>query len=51
MTTESKTLDLFAEDTHASLSASLDNGVAQRTTVTSGLKCLGLSKNSGPLGS
>ena len=45
------TSDLFAGDTHASLSASLVNGVAQKTTVTSGLKCLGLSKSSGPLGS
>lgn len=51
MTTESKTLDLFAGDTHASLSASQDNGVAQKMTVTSGLKCSGLSKNLGPLGS
>ena len=43
--------DLFAADTHASLSASQENGVAQKMTVTSGQKCLGLSKNSGPLGS
>ena len=51
MSKASMTSDLFAGDTHASLSASLVNGVAQRTTVISGLKCLGLSKNSGPLGS
>ena len=48
---EYRTSDLFAADTHASLSASQENGVAQKMTVTSGLKCLGLSKNSGPLGS
>ena len=48
---EYRTSDLFAADTHASLSASQENGVAQKMTVTSGQKCLGLSKNSGPLGS
>ena len=48
---EYRTSDLFAADTHASLSASQENGVAQKMTVTSGLKCLGLSKNLGPLGS
>jgi len=48
---EYKTSDLFAADTHASLLASQENGVAQKMTVTSGLKCLGLSKSSGPLGS
>lgn len=50
MSKASKTSDLFAGDIHASLSASLENGVAQKMTVTSGLKCLGLSKSSGPLG-
>ena len=50
MSKASMTSDLFAGDTHASLSASLVNGVAQKTTVTSGLKCLGLSKRSGLLG-
>ena len=48
---EYRTSDLFAGDTHASPSASQENGVAQKMTVTSGQKCLGLSKNSGPLGS
>ena len=51
MSKASMTSDLFAGDTHASLSASLENGVAQKMTVTSGLKCSGLSKSSGPLGS
>ena len=51
MSKASMTSDLFAGDTHASLSASLENGVAQKMTVTSGLKCLGLSKSSGLLGS
>ena len=50
MSKASMTSDLFAGDTHASLSASLDNGVAQKMTDISGLKCLGLSKNSGPIG-
>ena len=50
MTEESKTLDLFAEDTHASLSASQENGVAQKMTAISGRKCLGLSDNSGRIG-
>ena len=44
-------IGLICGDTHASLSASQDNGVAQKMTVTSGLKCSGLSKNLGPLGS
>ena len=48
---EYRTSDLFAADTHANPSASQDNGVAQKMTAISGLKCLGLSKNSGPLGS
>ena len=48
---EYRTSDLFAADTHASLSASQENGVAQKMTVTSGQKCLGVSKSSGPLGS
>ena len=48
---KSKTLDLFAEDTLASPSASQENGVAQKMTVISGLKCLDLSKSSGPIGS
>ena len=48
---EYRTSDLFAADTHASPLAAQENGVAQKMTAISGLKCLGLSKNSGPLGS
>jgi len=48
---EYMTSDLFAEDTLASLSALQENGVAQTMTAISGQKCLGLSKNLGPIGS
>lgn len=44
-------LTLFAVDTPASLSQRPGNGAARQTTATSGLKCLGLSANYGPLGS
>lgn len=44
-------LTLFREDSHASRSALPGSEEARRMTVTSGLKCLELYRNSGPLGS
>lgn len=44
-------LTLFAADTPASHSVQPGDEEARRMTVTSGLRCVGLSKNSGPLGS
>ena len=43
-------LTLFQEDSPASHSPLPGSGEARRMTATSGRKCLGLSKNSGPLG-
>ena len=44
-------LTLFRADSHASRSALPGSEEARRMTVTSGLKCLELYRNSGPLGS
>ena len=44
-------LTLFQEDSHASPSALPGSEEARKMTVTSGLKCCELYKNSGPLGS
>ena len=44
-------LTLFPEDSRASLFPSPGSAEAVRMTVTSGLKCCALLKNSGPLGS
>lgn len=48
---ECEQLTLFPADSHASRSVVPGNGEARRMTVTSGLRCLELSKKSGPLGS
>jgi len=49
--TESKTLDLFAEDSHASPLALPGSEKARMMTATSGQKYSALYKKSGPLGS
>ena len=46
-----KQLTLFQEDSRASRSVWPGSDEARRTTVTSGRKCLELSRSSGPLGS